>query len=243
MICEKKGIIEDVELICEELEMKSYEVLSKNNDILLLASKNCSIVLLREERCMSVYRINTEEKKYLLFVVHLVSPMHKEETARDSRLFELRIDIEDIEKEEYEYSGEVLSSVIVGDFNLQPYSHGVMGTAGLNAIMSKERAREKKRIVNGRERKFFYNPMWALMGADKVVQGTYYSDTDSQDESMYWYTWDQVLMRPDLVDYFLMEELKIIDRIAGKSMLTNGNVHKVDKKRYSDHLPIVFEIE
>lgn len=242
MLCEKKGIVKSINEICEELNFAVKEVNNKKNSIVVLAKKECKLDIIQEERHLSVCRVNVFGEKYLLFIVHLTSAVHKEESARNDRLLRISGDIENLEKEESKELEDLISSVVVGDFNLHPYSRGIIGAGGLNATMSKERARKGKRIVDGEERRFFYNPMWALMGADKVVQGTYYNDNDSQDESMYWYTWDQVLIRAGLIDKFPMEELKIVENIGANELVTTGDVHKIDKKRYSDHLPIVFEI-
>jgi poly(3-hydroxyalkanoate) synthetase len=71
------------------------------------------------------------------------------------------------------------------------------------------------------------------------VQGTYYYDDDQEDKSFYGYTFDQVLLRPSLIDRFNLNEFKIINSINGQSLIKNA---KINKKDFSDHLPIQFEI-
>lgn len=85
-----------------------------------------------------------------------------------------------------------------------------------------------------------YNPMWHLMGNySSLCKGTYYYSTATK--SFNWYTYDQVLIRPDLIDKFNIENLKILDSINETSLLNKSNVP--NKKNISDHLPIKFKIE
>lgn len=84
-----------------------------------------------------------------------------------------------------------------------------------------------------------FNPMWHLMGNHNSIPGTYYSYSDQEDKSFYWYTYDQILLRPELIDHFVWNEFMILRQIGTSNLIQSG---KIDKKRYSDHLPVKFEI-
>ena len=86
---------------------------------------------------------------------------------------------------------------------------------------------------------FYYNPMWQLIGKKGNAQGSYYSENDQQSKSMYWYSFDEVLLRPPLIDRFEWTYFDYITEINKMSFMKNG---KIDKKKYSDHLPLKFEI-
>lgn len=236
LLCEKQGIEENLQEEAEKYNYQVKTVLSMQNDIFILAKENCYISVKEELNHLTVCKVRDRDVEYLLFIVHMSSALHKEENARNDALIELRMDIEQME---LNYLGGDAKSVLVGDFNLQPYAHGVISARGLNATMSRGIAKRGTRTVDGKERKYFYNPMWALMGADREVQGTFYSSKDSKEESIYWYTLDQVLIRPELIDKFVMDELEIIDAIGEESLLTS---HRVNGAKFSDHLPVVFEL-
>jgi hypothetical protein len=51
---------------------------------------------------------------------------------------------------------------------------------------------------------------------------------------------DQVLIRPELVDRFLINELKILDSVDNASFLSKEGM---PIKHISDHLPILFKLE
>ena len=72
-----------------------------------------------------------------------------------------------------------------------------------------------------------------------ILRGTYYFDSDQDDNLFYWYMFDQVLIRPELIDAFVWEEFEVIDHIGEDSLIRN---HRIYKKKYSDHLPIKFAI-
>lgn len=218
-------------------------VLDNRNDILILSKKNVQLHVIKEEPHVSVCKLQMGELIFLIFAVHLLSPLFKEEQARNDIVAELSRDIEKIEKDQL---GEQACSIVVGDFNLQPYAHGMISKQGLNATMNRDRALNGGRNQVSKDklgrsiRKFYYNPMWSIMGADKVVQGTYYSIKDSKDESVYWYTWDQVLIRPELISHFPMKELQVITSIEETTLLKNSIINS---KEFSDHLPLIFEID
>ncbi len=55
-------------------------------------------------------------------------------------------------------------TVLLGDFNMNPFDDGVARSRGLNAVMTKAIANRVSRIVDAEERRFFYNPMWNHFG-------------------------------------------------------------------------------
>lgn len=64
--------------------------------------------------------------------------------------------------------------------------------------------------------------MWHLMGnASNLCKGTFYYSTETK--SYYWYTYDQVILRPNLIDKFDINELKIIESINNISLISKKN--------------------
>ena len=131
-------------------------------------------------------------------------------------------------------------SVIVGDFNMNPFEPGMVGAAAFNAVMDARQAKRGTRTVQDREYGYFYNPMWNLLGDHSPgPPATLFYDAHTQDE-LQWHMLDQVIVSPEMIDSFDMDSLRIVDTIGDCSLVTsNGRPHK---SCFSDHLPIYFEL-
>lgn len=132
-------------------------------------------------------------------------------------------------------------TVLVGDFNMNPFEGGVVSSNGLNAVMSRAIAGRKARVVQAKGWPFFYNPMWSLFGdASPGPPGTYYY-SGSEHKTYFWNMFDQVLIRPDLLDRFNNQDLKIVESDGRKSFLSANGLPAGNIA--SDHLPIVFKLK
>lgn len=219
-----------------EYQWKAVEV-CPGSDIRLLAKKEVHISAHKEEKRFSSYKLYLDKTMYLLHVVHLHSPTNLEESARYDKVLNVRRVLGKIEDDLYR--NEEYKSIIVGDFNLQPYSRGVSGIYGFNATMSASKAMKKSRIVDGEMKYFYFNPIWKLMGDNRIVQGTYYSNNDQQGKSIFWYSFDQLLIRPYFIEKFNWDYFDIVERTASYQFVRN---EVIDKYHYSDHLPLKFEV-
>ncbi len=130
--------------------------------------------------------------------------------------------------------------ILVGDLNMNPFERGLVNAKALHAVMSREIAEKGSRVVNGKEYPFFYNPMWKFFGdLTSGPSGTiYYRDCF---DSFFWNMFDQVLVRPQLLDCFNVESLAILTEIDGATLLREDG--RPDGERFSDHLPIGFRLE
>jgi hypothetical protein len=83
--------------------------------------------------------------------------------------------------------------------------------------------------------------MWAHFGDRREgPPGTYYYER-SELVNYYWNTFDQVMVRPDLVDRFDREGVRIMTKIGETSLLLDDG--RPNKRDSSDHLPLLFEVE
>jgi len=55
-------------------------------------------------------------------------------------------------------------TVVMGDFNMDPFEPGVVGSEGLHGTMDRSIASRGTRVVAEESRTFFYNPMWSFFG-------------------------------------------------------------------------------
>ncbi len=218
-------------------EWKDIQI-SSTNDIRVLAKKEIQIIPFKEEHHYAIYKVKKKEQlNSLLIVVHLLSKMNKSDEAQYNRAYNIS---RELNKYEQELFGEKeRRTIVVGDFNMQPYESGICSGYGFNATMSAFHASKKTREVDGEITYLYYNPMWALMGANKFVQGSYYSSSDKNDNAIYWYSFDSVLLRPYFIDKFNWDYFAIIQETKQHNFVPNTTI---DKARYSDHLPIRFEI-
>ncbi len=98
----------------------------------------------------------------------------------------------------------------MGDFNINPFENGVVSARGFHAVMDRNIASKGSREVQGKDCKYFYNPMWRLLGDDTNGSlGTYFYYKSGY-ISFFWNAFDQVLLRPSLLDYFKSEDVSII---------------------------------
>lgn len=131
-------------------------------------------------------------------------------------------------------------TIVIGDFNMNPYEKGMVNASGFNAVMSRTIARNRERVLQGRHYPFFYNPMWSLMGdLSPGSPGSHYYPPSGHG-SYYWQTFDQVLIRPDLLDTITSDSIAILDNDGEKTLLSRRG--QPDKSWASDHLPLLLRL-
>lgn len=130
-------------------------------------------------------------------------------------------------------------SLVVGDLNMDPFDRDVCEHGAMHATMERAKAarRPEGRTCGGRFERFLYNPMWRLMGGTDVerrVLGSCRFDSSDVLE-YYWHTYDQVLVRPALLDWLDDRNVHLITEANGHSLVNQNRRPSV-----SDHLPLVF---
>jgi hypothetical protein len=171
---------------------------------------------------------------FTVFAVHLPSQLRGRQDAEG----ECRALAAEVREVESECGHE--RTVIVGDLNLDPYDAPVVEAGGLHAVMSRRVANRGFRHVRGKRYAYFYNPMWEVLGrGGDLPQGTYFYDRGGH-VVRYWHAFDQVLVRPSLLDRLPPNGVDVIHCVGTESLLDGQgrpNLH-----RYSDHLPLLFTI-
>ena len=107
--------------------------------------------------------------------------------------------------------------------------------------MSRKVAEREQRLVQGRAYPFFYNPMWGQLGdSPERPSGSYYYEW-AEHVNYFWNTFDQVLLRPQLMHRSRSDQLKILDRAGDISLkMADG---RPDRKAGSDHSPLLFRLD
>ena len=170
----------------------------------------------------------------LLAVVHLPSRINFSDDDQMLMAQETANDIRRIERKT-----KITRTILVGDFNMNPFDAGMVAAQSFHGMMTKQLAQKGERKVQRKSYRFFYNPMWRFFGDDAdTLSGTYYWQA-SNPVNHFWNLYDQVLLRPELMH--LLRELLILDSDGETSLLTRGGIP--DRVIGSDHLPIYFQLE
>jgi endonuclease/exonuclease/phosphatase (EEP) superfamily protein YafD len=188
-------------------------------------------------KSMAIHRLILPARQEILVAsVHFPSKLH---WRNESQMMECAVFGDAIADAERRVGHS--RTVVVGDLNMNPFEEGVVGARGLHAVMSRKVAQRDSRIVQGRRYPFFYNPMWGHLGdwLERPV-GSYYYES-AQHVNYYWNTFDQVLLRPQLMDRFRSDQLKILDRAGDVSLAMESG--RPDHGKGSDHFPLLFKLD
>jgi hypothetical protein len=195
-----------------------------------------SIKLISDDGGVAIRRVHSPlGEEFLLVAVHLGSKLRldsDEQTLLATRLPQM---IGEAEKKLGHFR-----TIVMGDFNMDPFETGLTSSETLHAVMDRRVAARQMREVKGRERRFFYNPMWNFLGdAPSKPSGTYFYN-DSSPVAHFWHTFDQVLIRPDLLADFKDENVSVLISANGVPLLDAKG--RPDITNASDHLPLLFKI-
>lgn len=178
--------------------------------------------------------IQVIDNRDILCCVHLNSKIFSDHQGYREILIEQVI--REIQRIEKDLGTE--NTIVVGDFNINPYDPSCMDARYFHGMPIYEESERKSRTIAGTEYSMFYNPMWRLLGDEKKPYGTYYH-SGNDTINTYWNIYDQVIIRPAVRKRFVDESLKIVTETQTRYLLnTKGH----PDENISDHLPIIFEI-
>ena len=175
-------------------------------------------------------------QELLLVAVHLPSKMYQEREDQLIGCTRFARRIMDAESR----AGHT-RTIVVGDFNMNPFEPGVVGADGFHAIMDPRIAAGRSRRVQGEDCTYFYNPMWHCFGdGESGPMGTYFFNRSGRPINYFWHTFDQVLIRPDLLESFDPKRLSVVTKIGDTTLIAESG--RPDKSVGSDHLPLIFDL-
>jgi len=193
--------------------------------------------VIEEERRIQARRvIDPAYGQFSLILLHYPSKLFWDGSDQIAQTFELKHFIDGVENK----TGHD-RTVVIGDFNMNPFEQGMVQTTGLHTTMDRRIAELGSRIVQTRSYKFFYNPMWSFYGEKgKGGVNSSYFYSSSSPVTYFWNIFDQVILRPSLLPAFDEDSLQILTQIGSQNLLNKDGV--VDTS-FSDHLPVIFEIK
>jgi hypothetical protein len=170
-------------------------------------------------------------ERLLMGLTHLPSKLHQETQDQFVMAMQFRHAVEKVERD----TGNG-NTVLVGDFNMNPFELGMVTANGLHSLSCLKTTSRRFRTVKSRQYSFFYNPSWNLLGDRNGTPGTHFYG-GSGDTEYFWHTFDQVLLRPDLALRFDKHSLRILTMAGTTSLVGNSG-----RPNLSDHLPIAFSL-
>lgn len=178
----------------------------------------------------------------LLGAIHLPSGLHLERSERKSAADSVARVVRQAQRDK---SVGHERTILVGDFNLNPFDDGMIFPSGFGAMMTKGLVR-KSRPSPGEFSGRFYNPTWSRLGREwpEAPPGTYYW-RNNRELNTYWNWIDQVLVGADLLDHFSPDRLRILTSIPGpagpRPLIRETPKHW--SVEISDHLPLIFDVD
>jgi hypothetical protein len=204
---------------------------------------DCFLDYVRDEGRLCLRRLKVPGRvDILLGAVHLVSGLHRERSERKAEADPLARAVRAAQREPAVGHER---TILVGDFNLNPFDEGMICPSGFGAMMTKGLVR-KNRGVSGGIGGRLYNPIWSRLGreVEDAPPGTYYW-SDVRELNIYWNYLDQVLIGADLLDHSPAERLRILTSVPGANgplpLIRETGRHWVIE--LSDHLPLVFDLD
>lgn len=229
----------NIDILCDKINnisQKRYTTLlrfSGCKKIKGLITANYQQELLREDSRYVVMKISTNCCDMIFSLLHAESKLRSDNNDRRLTYSKLCLDIT-----EAETSLQTKNSIILGDFNSNPFETTLISADGFHAVPFKEECAKLSRTISNKPYEKFYNPMWTLLGKSKAPYGTYYY-SPSKAINYFWHIFDQVIFRPTVIPAFNEESLEIISTIGTHHLLKN---EYKPNTIYSDHLPIFFQI-
>lgn len=198
--------------------------------ITLIAKNGISIIVKREQDRYVLYEVRKNMNTYILAGVHLQDRRNSDCQRRIAKIGRLVNDIKNLEE-----SSKCKNTIIIGDFNANPYDTELLSMNAFNAVLFKDEIlRSETNTVDGIQYRRFYNPILHFISEDTKMYGSYYYKQDNP--TPIWHCLDQVLVSKNLAN--CIRSIRYLKTINNKSLVKKI---KPDNE-ISDHLPLLVSI-
>lgn len=182
-----------------------------------------------QDRCV-LYRVEGQGSSYIIAGVHLQDRQNSDKLARISKIGRIVNDIGNLEN-----SSKCKNTIIIGDFNANPYDDELLAAMAFHAVLFKDVIlKSETRTLDGVSYRRFYNPILQYLSEDTKLYGSYYYSSGSS--TPIWHCLDQVLVSKNLVNK--VSGLKYLKSVKGRSLISKIRPNR----EISDHLPLYVNI-
>lgn len=204
----------------------------KDTKIMVIAKTTLEVTIIQQQNRYSLCYVKNAIQEYLLVGIHLEDRRNYKIADRINLTIKPLVnDIVQAEK-----SFECDNTIVIGDFNAEPYSEELLSKYSFNAVLFKSII-EKSEFTNpdGLRLKRFYNPILHYISEDTGMYGSFYYE--KKHDTPYWYCLDQVLVRKALVDN--LAHVEYLKKINSTDLLSK----MIPNKNISDHLPLLVKLQ
>ena len=226
----KKSFIETA--VFQEIGYKVIEGYGGCEKIIFLVKKDIEVFVCKEQHRYAICIIRLNNKCFILSGVHLHDNIHYGPRDRARVISQMVHDIKDVESEY-----DTLNTIVIGDFNCSPFDDEMIEKDLFNSVLFKKII-EKSEYVKYDNTMYrrFYNPMLEMVSEHNNQYGSCYYNL-SRISELYWYSYDQVIVRKSLID--CITDLEWCNSIDSINLLTKAGY---PNKMISDHLPLFMEV-
>ena len=200
--------------------------------IKVLAADSIGVANCYEESRFSVFVLDSDGARFVFAAAHLAD--RQSSSCPGRRIKEIGSMMGVVHGSEASYDTD--KTIVIGDFNSNPYDAELLQPDAFNAVLFKDCLRSKtSRTWEGDTYPCLYNPTIHWLSEDTGNYGSFYYSSD--DVGPMWNCFDQALVSPSLMDavrgYSYLKKIgdtELIARIA-------------PKKRISDHLPLLLDVD
>lgn len=226
---EYKGV--DFSQIDKSTDYNFIESLGGCEKIVMLAKNSIAVEIKQEQSRYVLYHVKKETIQYVIAGVHLQDRFSTDTPTRIACIGRLVNDLSNVERRY-----KCKKTIIIGDFNANPYDDELLQMNAFNAVLFKDVIRKSEtRRVDGITYRRFYNPILNFISENTKNYGSFYHSGGSS--TPVWHCIDQVLLSKGLVDNIV--SLRYLKTIGNTSLIKNIKPNE----EISDHLPLLVGIE
>ena len=199
--------------------------------IILIAKNNIEIQMKRGQHRYVIYSVKCEQTSYLMVGIHLPANPYSDENDRKIIIRDIVTDLK-IE----ETNDKHTNSIIIGDFNCDPFANELVQKDSFNAVLFKKILEKKEHVKHQNHYyRLMYNPALNFISEKNEQYGSYYYSSGIN--ALYWHCYDQIIMSKSLTESF--KYMEYLHTIGNKSLLKEVKPNA----DISDHLPLIAEFE
>ena len=197
-----------------------------------LVAKSCiSVLLRREQNRYTIYSCSGDEGTFIIAGVHLPAPPAASSSDRKDIIRDLVLDIC-----EQESTAKNHRTIVIGDFNCNPYDEEIIEKSAMNAVLFKKLIDNQEVVTHqGKKYRRFYNPTLHYLSEYTHTYGSIYCS--SGNAQIYWNSFDQVMVRKEISDS--LKNVMYLTSINGRSLIKDIKPNA----SISDHLPLLVVFE